>query len=199
MNGAVARSMREKGSSYRVNFGLTMPLLQQIAARIQPDAAIAEELWKDTGVRESMLLAPMVYPATSFTAETARRWIQEIPNAEVADFCCKFLFLRLSYAPALIEEWVASPTPIIAYTAYRLAYGLFGPQINTEQTRTIARNAIPVALAGKSIAAIGARQWLFEALQHEEEGRLILSLLDEHPHIDPAWADNLRSLYHDNP
>ena len=44
MNGMVAQSMRDKGMPYRVNFGLTMPLLRRIAEGVSPGREIAEEL-----------------------------------------------------------------------------------------------------------------------------------------------------------
>ena len=37
MNGVVAASMREKGMAYRVNFGLTLPLIKRIASSITPN------------------------------------------------------------------------------------------------------------------------------------------------------------------
>ncbi len=195
MNGAVAHSMRLKGASYQVNFGLTLPLLQQIAATIQPSADLAEELWSDARVRESLLLAPMIYPVAAFDVGAARRWVSEIPNVEVADFCCKFLFARLPYAPQLAEEWVESANPLVAYVAYRLAYALFDAEITTDWVSSVARHALPVASGETTVVALGARRWLFEGLQHPKAGRIILACLDECTDIDATWADNLRSLY----
>ena len=125
MNGMVAQSMREKGMSYRVNFGLTMPLLRRIAESVPHRLDIAEELWQDKGVRESLLLAPMVCPAGEFGYADACRWAREIPTTEVADFCCKFLFAAMPSARQLAVEWVASEIDMVAYTGYRLAYGLW--------------------------------------------------------------------------
>ena len=42
MNGVVAASMREKGMAYRVNFGLTLPLIKRIASSITPNEILAE-------------------------------------------------------------------------------------------------------------------------------------------------------------
>lgn len=195
MNGAVAHSMRLKGASYQLNFGLTLPLLQQIAATIRPGADLAEELWGDTRVRESLLLAPMVYPIEAFDIDTARRWVDAIPNVEVADFCCKFLFARLPYAPQLVEEWVESANPLVAYAAYRLAYVLFDAAITPDWLSLVARHALAVAPHGTAAVAVGARRWLFEGLQHPKAGRIILDRLDECTDIDASWADNLRALY----
>ena len=55
-NGVVAASMREKGITYRVNFGLTLPLLRRIAASIPPQKELADRLWNES-VRESKMLA----------------------------------------------------------------------------------------------------------------------------------------------
>ena len=45
MNGIVSSSMREKGVNYRVNFGLTAPLIKRIADTHDKRADLAEYLW----------------------------------------------------------------------------------------------------------------------------------------------------------
>ena len=41
MNGIVSTSMREKGMDYRINFGLTLPLIRNIAESYTPNAELA--------------------------------------------------------------------------------------------------------------------------------------------------------------
>lgn len=123
-NGAIADRLRRLGSPHRIIFGLNLPQLTEIASRYARDPALAEELWANTSTRESMLLAPIIYPAEDMTMETALRWIDTIPSAEVADILCHRLLRKLDFAPALVDALARSPHDIDRYTALRLAFNL---------------------------------------------------------------------------
>ena len=77
MNGIVSQNMRNLGANYKINFGLTLPLLKKIAEKIPADAQLANALWNDTAVRESMMLAPMLYPSDEFNEDEAEKWVTE--------------------------------------------------------------------------------------------------------------------------
>ena len=94
MNGIVSQNMKNLGANYKINFGLTLPLLKKIAEEIPADAQLANALWNDTAVRESMMLAPMLYPSDEFNEDEAEKWVTNMPNIEIADICCKSLFRR---------------------------------------------------------------------------------------------------------
>ena len=119
MNGIVAASMREKGMDYRVNFGLTLPLLKRIASTVTPDKALAQRLWEEP-VRESKLLATWLYPAEDMEVETARQWVGTIPYTEVADLCCMNLFSRIAGAAQLAADCTTADDELTRYTGYQL-------------------------------------------------------------------------------
>lgn len=123
-NGAIADRLRRLGSPHRIIFGLNLPQLAEIATRYAGDTALAEELWANTSTRESMLLAPMIYPIEGMTMETALRWIGTIPSAEVADILCHRLLRKLDFAPELVERLSSSTHDMARYTALRLAFNL---------------------------------------------------------------------------
>ena len=108
MNGIVSQNMRNLGANYKINFGLTLPLLKKIAEEIPADAQLANALWNDTAVRESMMLAPMLYPSDEFNEDEAEKWVTNMPNIEIADICCKSLFRRLRFAPRKALSWSLS-------------------------------------------------------------------------------------------
>ncbi|MBQ8422771.1 MAG: hypothetical protein IJY36_00730 [Coprobacter sp.] len=124
MNGIVAGSMHEKGVEYRVNFGLTLPLVKRIAAHFPPDKELATRLWNEQ-VRESKLLSTYLYPPTEVDRDTARRMIQESTYSEIADACCTNLFVNLAFAPELANECIASPHEMAKYIGYQLWNRLF--------------------------------------------------------------------------
>ena len=195
MNGIVSQSMRLKGAEYRVNFGLTLPLLRRIAEQISPSVDIAEQLWQDTGVRESMLLAPMVYPVEQCAPADAQRWAEQMPNVEVADFCCKYLFSRLSYASELVAHWVASSQEMVVYTAFRLAYALL-PQIENEDWLTsMAQAAIAAQSDDRSVVVSAARRFLTEALLLPVAGKVVVESLHKTDKIDDVLRQSLLAFY----
>jgi len=106
MNGVVSQSMREKGLSYRLNFGLLLPQIKQIAAKHTPNHDLAQALWK-TDIRECMLMAGMLQPIETFYPEIATIWMDAIPYVEVAEVLCMTLFQKLPYASEKAFEWIA--------------------------------------------------------------------------------------------
>ena len=61
MNGTASASMREKGLAYKLNFGVELPRLKQIAAQYEKNHELAQALWKEN-IRECKILAGMLQP-----------------------------------------------------------------------------------------------------------------------------------------
>lgn len=123
-NGVIADTLRRGGHPCRMIFGLNLPQISEIAAETGFSKALALELWADRRTRESLLLAPMVYPAGEMAPETAREWMQSVPAAEVADVLCHRLLRRLPFAFGLAVEEAGDADPMARYTALRLMRNL---------------------------------------------------------------------------
>lgn len=123
-NGAMGDMMRKQGLNYRIIFGLNLPQLCDIANECEKNADLANSLWSNKTTRESLLLAPMVYPHDQFTVETARKWITEIPTIEVADILCHRLLRYMPFAYSLAEEFIDSDNDLSRYTALRIMFNL---------------------------------------------------------------------------
>ena len=106
MNGAVSQSMREKGLVYKLNFGVELPRIKDIAAGYASDHDLAQALWKEN-IRECKILAGLLQPADTFLPEIADIWVDDIRNIEMAELTCMNLFQRLPYAPAKAFRWIA--------------------------------------------------------------------------------------------
>lgn len=100
MNGVISTSMREKGIVYKLNFGVPLAEIKQIAAMHQPDDELAAALWKED-IREFKILATLLQPTHSFTKEQAKAWVKEIPYLEIAEQCSRNLFSKLPVAEDL--------------------------------------------------------------------------------------------------
>lgn len=123
-NGIVADTLRRTMPEYKMVFGLNLPQIAEIAADLGPSRRLAEELWADRRTRESLLLAPMIFPRTEADRETARRMMKDVITPEVADILCHRLLRHLPFARELAMETVTSPVDLERYTAFRLLFNL---------------------------------------------------------------------------
>lgn len=106
MNGAVSQSMREKGLVYKLNFGVELPRIKNIAAAYEKNHDLAQALWKEE-IRECKILAGMLQPVDTFFPEIADIWVEAIRNMEIAELTVMNLFQHLPYAPAKSFHWIA--------------------------------------------------------------------------------------------
>lgn len=107
MNGITSAYMRRNGAAYRLNWGIELPRLRAIAAEFEPNHQVAQRLWQED-VRESRILATLLMPTEHFDASLCRLWVEQIPNAEVAQMAVMNLFSRLPYAVDMAFLWLAS-------------------------------------------------------------------------------------------
>jgi 3-methyladenine DNA glycosylase AlkD len=107
MNGVVSQSMREKGLNYKLNFGVELPRVRQIAGQFGKSHELAQALWKED-IRECKILAGMLQPVESFLPEIAEIWIESIPTMEIAELLCMNLLQHLPYAPAYAMRWISA-------------------------------------------------------------------------------------------
>jgi len=85
---------------YKVNFGVSLPQMKQIAARYCPDAALARRLWGED-IRESRLLATFLMPHAGFPDNEALQWMRQANTPELSDFLAMNLLQHLPYAGEL--------------------------------------------------------------------------------------------------
>ena len=106
MDGAVAKSMRDKGLDYKLNWGATLPRLREMANELGKDYDLAIALWKED-VRECKILATMVMPADRMLSEVCDIWMEQIPSQELAEQAAFNLWQHLPYAPEKAFQWIA--------------------------------------------------------------------------------------------
>lgn len=111
MNGAASQSMREKGLVYKLNFGVELPRIKEIAALFPKDHQLAQALWKEE-IRECKILATLLQPIESFYPEIADIWVERITTQEIAELASMNLFQHLPYAPQKSLQWIASEEPM---------------------------------------------------------------------------------------
>lgn len=124
MNGPVSQSMREKGMDYKLNWGVSLPHLQEMAREYGKDRDLAIALWKED-IRECKILATLIMPANEMPRELVDVWMEQLHSQEMAEMLSFHLLQHLNFAPALAYEWMASDKDLYQLTAYHLLSRLF--------------------------------------------------------------------------
>ena len=124
MNGPVSQSMREKGLAYKVNFGVELHRLREMAAELPHSAGLAALLWKEN-IRECRLLAAMLYPPEEFDADLMEIWVEQMNFVEEAECTVMHLFQRLPCASQKAFEWIAREEPMFQLCGWLLMGRLF--------------------------------------------------------------------------
>ncbi len=135
MNGAVSRSMREKGLIYKLNFGVELPRIKEIAAGYRKEHALAQALWKEE-IRECKILAGLLQPTESFYPEIADIWVEDICTIEIAELTCMNLFQHLPYAPAKSFQWIAEERLYVQICGFLTIARLLGKRGDMEERVT---------------------------------------------------------------
>ena len=119
MDGIVSQSMREKGLGYKLNFGVRIMRLQQLAKEYEQSVELADKLWEQE-TRELKILATLLYPIDKFEEETAQKWGESISNQEMREQLSKNILQELSYADKLVQRWIVAEDDGLRTTGYWL-------------------------------------------------------------------------------
>lgn len=180
MNGVASAYMRENGMGYKLNFGVEIPRLREIAQVYPANHELAQALWKEN-IRECKLLAAMLQPVDSFCPEIAEIWVEQMPTVEIAQHAVLNLFCRLPYASQKAYEWIARDEDMFQVCGYLILSRLFmqGMQPNpraADEFLDQARTALHSAPAVRR-AAVAALQ-KYQALD-DEACREVETILEE--------------------
>ncbi len=132
MDGAIAKSMRDKGLEYRLNWGATLPRLREMAHDIRMQTAaeglsayhLAIALWKEE-VRECKILATMLMPPGELPIEVAEIWMEQTHSQEIAEQLAFNLLQQVPYAPLISYRWMASDKELYQLCAFHIMSRLF--------------------------------------------------------------------------
>ena len=132
MDGAVAKSMRDKGVDYKLNWGATLPRLREMAdemvhgpwSMVNDRYSLAIALWKEN-VRECKILATMIMPADVMLPEVTDIWMEQITTQEVAEQAAFNLFQYLPFAPEKAYKWMASDKELYQLCGFHILSRIF--------------------------------------------------------------------------
>ncbi len=183
MNGVVSTSMREKGLKYKLNFGVSIPKLKEIANDFTPDGELAAALWQQD-VREMKILATLLQPVDSFTREQAIQWVEDAPNQEIREQYVMNLLQHLPDARGLAmswSNWMDEPYGIVGYLLHARLF--MKGEVLVEEDRDlflkVARGALDKGTEAVQRAALLALKQL--GRQSAVQARLVLDHLADFP------------------
>lgn len=179
MNGIASQSMREKGLGYKLNFGIELPRLKEIAARYEKKHEVAQTLWKEN-IRECKILAGMLQPVETFYPEIADIWIEDMHYPEIAELTCMNLFQYLPYASEKAFEWMADEREYFQLCGFMLMAKLLmnGNKLNERSEAEFLDQAI-VTLESEGVLSQKAAATALKkfAVQSKENGKKVNRLL----------------------
>ncbi len=152
MDGAVSKSMRDKGVDYKLNWGVTLPRLYEMAAELGKDYDLAIALWKEN-VRECKILATLIMPADVMLPEVCDIWMEQVTSQEIAEQAAFNLWQHLPYAPDKAYQWIASDKEFYQLCGFHVLTRLFmrGQEPNERGINELVDQAL-AALQGPSLA-----------------------------------------------
>lgn len=132
MNGVAAQSMRQKGSQYKLNWGIPLIDLQSMASEYGKDYDLAIALWKED-IRECKILATMIMPPEQMLPEVAQIWMEQTPTQEIAEMAAFHLYQHMEAAPILAFQWLASGRPLYEICGFQVLARLFMQGIEPDE------------------------------------------------------------------
>ena len=124
MNGIVSGKMVKNGIIYKINFGVSIPRIKEIASHYTPNHDLAQRLW-NLQIRETMILATLLEPKESFNIQFAREMVGSFHQIEIVEQASMNLFSKVKESAALSKEWVQSDKVWIQMTGFMIAARIY--------------------------------------------------------------------------
>lgn len=164
-NGDVSQSMKDHGIEYKLNWGVSIVDLREIARSYKPNHLLALKLWNKQW-RETMILATLLDEPDEVTEEQMDFWTKSTENSELAEQASANLWVKTKFAFAKSIEWCRGKKHIVRFTGIHLAGRLALTEKNAidemfepffEEFLTLAKDAKLHTVLRRTIIALGSR------------------------------------------
>ena len=118
-SGEVADLMKTKGINYKMNWGVSIIELREIAKQFDPDHLLALKLWNKQW-RETMILATLIDNPKEVSEEQIDFWTKTFENTEIAEQASANLWVNTKFAFVKAMEWCRSKKHVVRYTGVHL-------------------------------------------------------------------------------
>ncbi|WP_319510673.1 hypothetical protein [uncultured Draconibacterium sp.] len=118
-SGAVAEAMNERGILYKMNWGVSLLDLREIAQSYDTDHLLALKLWNKQW-RETMILATLIDNPAEVTEEQMDFWTKSFENIEIAEQASSNLWVKSKFAFVKALEWCRGKKHMVRFTGVHL-------------------------------------------------------------------------------
>lgn len=118
-NGEVVEQMKKHGLVYKMNWGVSISRLREIAAQFKPNHLLALKLWNKQW-RETMILAAMLDVPESVTEEQMDYWTKSVETTEIAETLNTFLWVKTKFVFVKALEWCRGKKHLVRYAGLHL-------------------------------------------------------------------------------
>lgn len=118
-NGDVSEMMNKKGIKYKINWGLSVIQLRDIAKQFEPDHLLALKLWNKEW-RETMIISTLLDEPDLVTEEQMDFRTKSFENIEIAEQSSANLYVKTKYAFVKALEWCRGKKHLVRFTGIHL-------------------------------------------------------------------------------
>jgi len=164
-NGDVSRTMKEHGIQYKLNWGVSVVELREIARSFNPSHLLALKLWNKQW-RETMILATLLDEPDEVTEEQMDFWTKSFESVEMVEQASANLWWKTRFAFVKALEWCRGKKHLVRFTGIHLAGRLALADKNAidemfepffEELLTLAKDAKLHTVLHRSIIALANR------------------------------------------
>jgi len=164
-NGDVSRTMKEHGIQYKLNWGVSVVELREIARSFNPSHLLALKLWNKQW-RETMILATLLDEPDEVTEEQMDFWTKSFESVEMVEQASANLWWKTRFAFVKALEWCRGKKHLVRFTGIHLAGRLALADKNAidemfepffEEFLTLAKDAKLHTVLRRTIIALGNR------------------------------------------
>lgn len=202
-NGDVAAMMNKKGLKYKLNWGVSLVELREIAKHYAPDHLLALKLWNKQW-RETMILASLLDEPEKVTEEQMDYWTKSFENTEIAEQVSANLWVKSKFAFIKALEWCRGKKYLLHFTGVHLMGRLAIVEKNAidemfepffEELEVLARNSKLHTVIYRSVIALGSRSKLLNTQSTEFGLQLQQSESEDAIKIGETLYDELTNPY----
>lgn len=118
-NGEVVEQMKKHGLVYKMNWGVSISRLREIASQFKSNHLLALKLWNKQW-RETMILAAMLDVPEAVTEEQMDYWTKSVETTEIAEVLNTFLWVKTKFVFVKALEWCRGKKHLVRYAGLHL-------------------------------------------------------------------------------
>lgn len=118
-NGDIADAMKRTGIEYKMNWGVSLVILRQMAKEFEPNHLLALKLWNKQW-RETSILATLLDEPQKVSEEQMDFWTKTFENSEIAELTSTHLWVKSKFAFVKALEWCRGKKHLVRFTGIHL-------------------------------------------------------------------------------